>query len=457
MVDDNLLFSSIATLGARYRDGSLSPVAVTQQSLDRIARLDPALNSFITVLAEESHAAAEAAGRELKAGRDRGPLHGVPVAVKDLVEMADVPTTFASRAGSPRQGESDAVLVRRLKEAGAVILGKTNLLEYAYGAVHPDFGQTNNPWDVKRTSGGSSGGSAAAVASGLSFAAVGTDTGGSIRIPAAYCGVVGLKPSFGLVSLDGVKALSPSLDHAGPIARSCADAALMLSAMTGMRHDLPSVAIRGLRIGILRHPGAERFMEAPIQALFDQTIALLGKAGAHVRPLEIVELKSANDAVAKIIEPEASQLHRDLLRQEGHGFSAITRDQLEAGFHVTAVDYLDALAVQARLRGAFQQAFESVDAILSPSVPWVAPAEDPPIGGESGVGEIMFSGVYNLVGLPALSIPSGLTDQTLPGGLQIVTPWKADDLALAIGAAIEGLLPAMRHPAIGESLFVSVP
>lgn len=455
MVDDDVLFSSIAGLGVRYRDGSLSPVAVTQQSLDRIGRLDPVLNSFITVLAEESLAAAELARSELKAGHDRGPLHGVPVAVKDLVEMADVPTTFASRAGSPRQGKADAVLVRKLKEAGAVILGKTNLLEYAYGAVHPDFGQTNNPWDVKRTSGGSSGGSAAAVAAGLSFAAVGTDTGGSIRIPAAYCGVVGLKPGFGLVSLDGVMALSPSLDHAGPIARSCADAALMLSGMTGMRHDLPSVDARGLRIGIMHHPGSQRFMEAPVQALFDRTIALLEKAGAKVRPLEIEELELANDAVVKIIEPEASRIHRDALRLEGHGFSPITRAQLEAGFHVTAVDYLDALALQARLRKAFERAFESVDAILSPSVPWVAPAEDPPIGGESGVGEMMFSGVYNLTGLPALSIPSGLTDEGLPGGVQIVTPWNADDLALAIGAMIETLLPAMRHPAIGGPHFVS--
>lgn len=449
MADDDLLFCSIAELGARYRDGSLSPVAVTQQSLDRIAKLDPVLNSFITVLAEESLAAAEEARRELKAGRDRGPLHGVPVAIKDLIEMRDVPTTFASRAGSPRQGRADALLVRRLREAGAVIIGKTNLLEYAYGAVHPDFGQTNNPWDPKRTSGGSSGGSTAAVAAGLSFAAVGTDTGGSIRIPAAYCGAVGLKPTFGLVDLDGVMALSTSLDHAGPLARSCADAALLLDTMTGVRRDLPKIDMRGLRIGIMHHPGAERFMEAPIQALFDRTIDLLEKSGAHIRRTEIEEMAIANDAVVKLIEPEASRAHRDVLRDEGHKFSDTTRSQLEAGFHVSAIDYLDALALQARLRDAFARIFETVDAILSPSVPWVAPAEDPPIGGESGIGEIMFSGVYNLTGLPALSIPSGLTDQGLPGGVQIVTPWNKDHLALAIGAAVEKLLPAMGRPPIG--------
>lgn len=444
--NDDPLFLSIAELGARYRDGSLSPVTITQQSLDRIRKLDPVLNSFITVLADESLAAAETAARELKAGRDRGPLHGVPIAIKDLIEMAGVPSTFASRAGSPRPGKSDAKLVRNLKEAGAVLLGKTNLLEYAYGAVHPDFGQTNNPWDSKRTSGGSSGGSAAAVGAGLSFAAVGTDTGGSIRIPASYCGVVGLKPTQGLVPLDGVMKLSPSLDHAGPLARSCADATLLLDGMLGTKHDLPRVDLRRLRFGIMHHPGAERFMEAPVQALFDHAIALMKDQGASIHPVDIAELELANDAVGKIIEPEASLLHRDVLRNEPQKFSAITRTQLEGGFNISAVDYLDALAVQARLRSAFQHIFGTVDAILSPSVPWVAPAEDPPIGGESGIGEITFSGVYNLMGLPALSIPSGLTPERLPGGLQIVTTWNEDHLALAIGAAIENLLPPIGRP-----------
>lgn len=446
MAGDDLPFCSIAELGARYRNGSSSPLTVTRQLLDRIKRLDPILNSFITVLEAESIRAAEQASHELKAGRDRGPLHGVPIAIKDLIDMAGVPTTFASRAGSPRQGTSDATLVRNLKEAGAVILGKTNLLEYAYGAVHPDFGQTNNPWNPRRTSGGSSGGSAAAVAAGLSFAAVGTDTGGSIRIPAAYCGTVGLKPTFGLVDLTGVGALSPSLDHAGPLTRSCADAAVLLGGMMGTGFDLSPVDLKGLRIGILRHPGAERFMEAPIQLLFDRAVAILKENGASVQSIEVEGLDLANDAVVKIIEPEASVAHRILMRDEPQNFSAITRAQLEAGFAVSAVDYIGALDIQKRLCAAFERVFEAVDAIVSPSVPWVAPAEDPPIGGESGAGEMMFSGVYNLTGLPALSIPCGLTEEGLPGGLQIVTRWKADRLALSIGAALEQLLPKIQIP-----------
>jgi len=434
-------FSSIAALGTAYRNGSMSPVEVVRGLLDRIARLDPTLNSFITVLEAESLAQAESAARELKAGRDRGPLHGVPIAVKDLIDMAGVPTTFASRAGSPRQGKTDAALVRNLKQAGAIILGKTNLLEYAYGAVHPDFGQTNNPWDPRRTSGGSSGGSAAAVAAGLCFAAVGTDTGGSIRIPASYCGVAGLKPSFGRVSLEGVQALSPSLDHAGPLARSCADAALALEGMTGTRLNVPRAELAGLRIGIINHPGADKFLQTEVMAHFDQVIRDLTRAGADIRPTQVPDLELARDALIAIIEPEASLIHRDLLRNEPAGFSDITRAQLEAGFAISAVDYLNALKVRERFTAEFQRAFESVDAILSPSVPWVAPAEDPPVGGEEGAGEMMYSGIYNLVGLPALSVPCGMSSEGMPSGLQIVTGWHQDERALSIGLALEVELP----------------
>jgi aspartyl-tRNA(Asn)/glutamyl-tRNA(Gln) amidotransferase subunit A len=345
-MDDQIHFSSIAALGTAYRDGSTSPIEVVRGLLNRIARLDPTLNSFITVLEAESLARAESAAHELKAGRDRGPLHGVPVAIKDLIDMAGAPTTFASRAGSPRMGKTDAALVSNLKQAGAIILGKTNLLEYAYGAVHPDFGQTNNPWDPRRTSGGSSGGSAAAVSAGLCYAAVGTDTGGSIRIPASYCGVAGLKPSFGRVSLVGVQALSPSLDHAGPLARTCADAALMLEGMTGTPFEVSRAELAGMRIGVMHHPGADKFLQTEVEAHFNQIIRDLQRGGMDVRPLHVPKIELARDALIAILEPEASLIHRDLLRSEPAGFSDITRAQLEAGFGISAVDYLNALQVR---------------------------------------------------------------------------------------------------------------
>jgi aspartyl-tRNA(Asn)/glutamyl-tRNA(Gln) amidotransferase subunit A len=258
--------------------------------------------------------------------------------------------------------------------------------------------------------------------------------------------VVGLKPTYGRVSLDGVQALSPSLDHAGPLARSCADAALLLGGMMGEACEASPRQLSGLRVGIMHHPGAERFLEPGITSLFEQVVRILRDAGAQLRPLELELMDRASDAVVKIIEPEASLIHRDLLRTDPQGFSAITRAQIESGFSIPAVTYLEALRVQAELRAGYQRLFETIDAIISPSVPWVAPAEDPPIGGESGAGEMLYSGVCNLVGLPALSIPCGLTDNGLPGGLQIVTPWNADALALSIGAALEQRLPQLEYP-----------
>ncbi len=440
------LFLSIADLGAAYRARSLSPVAITRQSLDRIAALDHKLNSFITVLEKESLAQADLAERELAAGADRGPLHGVPIAIKDLADMAGVPTTFASRAGSPKRPAEDAPLIDRLRAQGAVILGKTNLLEYAYGAVHPDFGQTNNPWDPKRTSGGSSGGSAAAVAAGFCFAALGTDTGGSIRIPAAYCGVAGLKPTYGLVDLAGVQALSWSLDHGGPLARSSADAASLLEGMTCKRFASTPKDMKGLRIGVMQHGGAERYMQPAVQQLFDAVLARLAKAGAKVRPVSIPDMDLAPEALLTILEPEASVIHQRLIAAEPEGFGETTRMQIEAGFAIPATAYVRAQQLQRDLAGRFRRLFEEVDVLMSPSVPWVAPAEDPALGDESGAGEMLYSGLYNLLGLPALAIPSGLTPEGLPAGLQISTPWGSDSLALSIGASIEAGMKPLRPP-----------
>ena len=446
------LFLSIAALGAAYRRGTLSPVAVTEAALERIKRHDGKLNSFITVLAARSLEQAAAAERELAAGQDRGPLHGVPIAIKDLVDMAGVPTTFASRAGSPKLPDADAPVIRRLEAAGAVILGKTNLLEYAYGAVHPDFGQTNNPWDPRRTSGGSSGGSAAAVAAGFCFAALGTDTGGSIRIPAAYCGVVGLKPTFDLVETAGVQPLSWSLDHVGPLARSCADAALLLEAMTGKPFPIARPALKGLRFGVMHHAGAERHLEPEVTARFESVLRRLRAAGATVKPVAIEGMEGAAEALVTIIEPEASIIHRALIESEPEKYGPDTRRQIEAGFAVSATAYLDAQALQRRLKSRFADLFKEVDAILSPAVPWVAPAEDPLLEGQGGAGEMLYSAVYNLTGLPAVVIPMGVGTKDMPTGLQLVTAWNTDATTLSLAAALEseilGRSTGQAHPGL---------
>jgi aspartyl-tRNA(Asn)/glutamyl-tRNA(Gln) amidotransferase subunit A len=439
-------FLSIGELGARYRQRVLSPVAVVRQALDRIATLDRSLNSFIRVSADEAVAQAAAAERELAAGRDRGPLQGVSVAVKDLIDVAGVPTTYASRADSPRMPVADAALVRRLKEAGAVILGKTNLLEYAYGAVHPDFGQTNNPWDPKRTSGGSSGGSAAAVAAGFCFAAVGTDTGGSIRIPAAYCGAAGLKPTYGLVDLDGVQALSWSLDHAGPLARSCADAGLLLEAMSGTPCRVTPAPLAGLRLGLMTHTGAERYLQPDVIKAMERVTELLAARGAVMQMVSVADLDLAAEALMAILSPEASVIHQRRIAEQPQGFGETTRLQIEAGFAVPATAYVRAQQFRRDLVGRFRALFAQVDALLSPAVPWVAPAEDPALNDEAGAGEMLYSAVYNLVGLPAASVPCGLSSGGLPMGLQIVGPWRADERVLSIGAAVEALMPTAKPP-----------
>jgi aspartyl-tRNA(Asn)/glutamyl-tRNA(Gln) amidotransferase subunit A len=431
------LFLSIVELGAAYRNGTLSPMGVTRLALERIRSFDRKLNSFTTVLEAHSVKRAALADHELKSGNDRGPLHGVPIAIKDLVDMAGVPTSFASRAGSPKLPAQDARVVRRLEEAGAVILGKTNLLEYAYGAVHPEFGQTNNPWDLSRTSGGSSGGSAAAVAAGFCFAALGTDTGGSIRIPAAYCGVVGMKPTFGLVEIDGVQPLSWSLDHVGPLARSCGDAALFLEAMTGKPCPIAASRVQDLRIGILQDEGAEQYLQPGVAARFEVALDRLIASGATIRRVEIADLNLAPDALLTIIGPEASVVHQRLIAAEPEKFGENTRRQIEAGFAIPATAYLRAQMLQQELQRRFRRLFDDVDAVLSPAVPWVAPAEDPALNDQGGSGEMLYSAVYNLVGLPALVVPMGMTDEGMPTGLQIATPWGAENLAFAIGSFIE--------------------
>jgi aspartyl-tRNA(Asn)/glutamyl-tRNA(Gln) amidotransferase subunit A len=439
------LFLSIAELGAAYRASKLSPVAITRQCLDRIAKLDGKLNAFITVLEKESLARAAEAEKELASGKDLGPLHGVPVALKDLADMAGVPTTNSSKAGSPKIPKADAPLVAKLKAAGAVIVGKTNLLEYAFGALHPDFGQTNNPWDCNRTSGGSSGGSAAAVATGMCYAALGSDTGGSIRIPAAYCGIVGLKPTYGTVDLTGVTALSWSLDHGGPLARSAADAALFLSAITGKEFAATPKDVKGLRFGVMQHQDEARHLQPGVRKAVDGVFDRLKKAGAILKPASVPDMDLAPDALMAILYPEASVMHQRLIAAEPGGFGEITRQQIEAGFAIPATAYVRGQMLQRELAVRFKKLFEQVDVLISPSVPWVAPAEDPALNDDSGAGEMLYSGLYNVLGIPALALPAGLSEG-LPAGLQIATAWGADNLAFSVGAAIEAGVGPLRPP-----------
>ena len=429
-------FPDVATLSAQYRSGARTPVEVVEAALARLALLEPSLNAFAHPMAEMARAQAQEATADIAAGRPLGPLHGIPVAVKDLIEVAGVPTGYGSRVLPPEIAARDATLVARLRAAGAVILGKTNLLEYAYGIAHPDIGQTNNPHDPSRTAGGSSGGSAAAVAAGIVPIAIGTDTGGSIRIPAAYCGIVGVKPTFGLVPLDGVFPLAQSLDHAGPLAGCVADAALALAVLSGQ--DMAETPVLPRRIALL----GGHFSTTPIgQAVTAHVHACIGRlraAGVEVVEIGLPGLARANAALVDILLPEAALIHQALLARNAAGYAPGTRAQIEAGFRTTAADYLRAKAWQAALRAEVERAFGDVDLLVSPSVPFVAPHEDPVIvDGEDS--EMLASGFANVTGHPSLSLPCGQIDG-LPVGLQLTGAFGRDARLLAQAGAIEAIL-----------------
>jgi aspartyl-tRNA(Asn)/glutamyl-tRNA(Gln) amidotransferase subunit A len=436
-------FLGIDDIGARYRDGSLTPLAVVEAALARIDRLGPALNAFADRMTETALADAARRTAELAAGADRGPLHGIPVAIKDIVDVAGVPTGCGTRAHPARLPVRDAELVARLRAAGAIIMGKTNLLEYAYGIAHPAIGQTNNPHDTRRTAGGSSGGSAAAVAAGIVPVAIGTDTGGSIRIPASYCGIVGLKPSFDLVPTGGVFPLAWTLDHAGPLARNVRDVATTLSVLAGRPMPLAEPALRGLRIGCVRRHVGSPEVTAGVRATLAAAFATLRAGGAVLGEVDIAHLDEVNHALIAIVHAEAATVHEALLAQNPEGYAPRTRAQLEAGLAWPVTGYVRALRLCAVARAAVEAAFGAFDVLVGPSVPFVAPASDPQL--EDGDGELLSAGFANLTGHPALSLNAGMSEG-LPVGLQLVGRLGRDAELLSIASAIERVLPRAPQP-----------
>ncbi len=428
-------FRTVTELGAAYRGGSLTPQDVVEAALEQAAQLEPKLNAFACLMAVEVRADAERRTEELRSGKDLGPLHGIPIAIKDLIDVQGVPTGYGSKVERPRIAAEDAVLVARLRAAGAVIFGKTNLLEYAYGVAHPDIGQTNNPHDPTRTAGGSSGGSAAAVAAGIVPLAIGTDTGGSIRIPAAYCGILGLKPSYGLVPLNGVFPLSWSLDHAGPLARNATDAALVLACLAAQPMPIVPRPIRGLRIGVLTRHVSTTAIGDEVSVRFWQAVDGLGLAGANITQIDLPELERANQILMTILHPEASVIHEHLIAANAAGYASGTRRQLEAGMHVIATDYIKSQRLQGKLRDAVQSTFATFDVLISPSVPFVAPVEDPEtVDGEDS--EILASGFANVTGHPSLSLPCRIGGG-LPAGMQLTGALGSDAQLLSIAASFE--------------------
>lgn len=468
MSDADLAFASIEEIARLFRKRKLSPVELTKLMLDRIERLNPKLNAYITVTPELALAQAKKAEAELfaprgrKGHRDRGPLHGIPISLKDNIYTKGVRTTAGSKILADFVPERDAVVVVKLKEAGAVLLGKTNLHEFAYGATtnNPHYGPARNPWDLSRIPGGSSGGSAAAVAAGLCYGSIGTDTGGSIRIPASLCGVVGLKPTRGNVSDNGVIPLSPTLDCTGPLARTARDAAILLHAIGGLstqgqnRWSAPE-KLKKICLGLPK----EFFFDVvstEVQSCFASALRDFRKLGAQIKPISIPLLNNTEDAGNQIAWPEATHFQQQSgwfpARAQQYGEDVRTR--IEMGAKTSAVGYLEALAQRAQfINQLSSKMYDSgIDALVVPTTPIAATQ----IGEEkTRIGEkdylirallLRLNRPANLAGVPAISVPCGFTSSGLPVGLQLIGLHTAELALLQIAHTFELAHPLQRRP-----------
>ena len=434
MADQELLYASIAELAPRLAAKEISPVEVTEAALARIERLEPKLNAFITVTAESALHAARAAEAAIMAGHYLGPLHGIPVAIKDLYATRGVATTYGSPLFADWVPDFDAAAVERLKRAGAVILGKTNLHELAYGSTSANahYGPVHNPWREGYHPGGSSGGSSAAVAAGMAYAAMGSDTGASIRQPAACVGIVGIKPTFGRVSKYGALPLSWSQDHAGPLTRSVRDAALTMQVLAGHDPRDPTTVERpvpdfaaGLGSGHRGPPDRRRAdlllrgLRSRGGAAVEAALAVLEDQGALVEDIELPDMAAAFTVGTLTIAVEGAAYHAADLRARPETFSAELRAAFELGSFYQAVDYVQAQRLRRELMVATDRALAGFAAIVMPTspVPATPIAGSPP---EHAMLRPRNTMPFNVLGLPAISVPCGFTAGGLPIGLQIV-------------------------------------
>lgn len=450
--------ASITELGKLYRSGAVTPVEIVQQALARIDRLDPGLNSYLTVVEDRALEQAARAEKEFRAGHWRGPLHGVPYAAKDLLETRGIRTTVGSALRADNVSHTDAAIIERLDEAGAILLGKTGLHEWAYGitSTNPHFGPIRNPWDPERIPGGSSGGSAAAQAASLCIFSLGSDTGGSIRIPAALCGIAGLKPTFGRVSRRGAFPLGHTLDTMGPFGSCVKDTALVYMSIAG--HDALDPVSSTEPVEGLRWQGRRRLdgvvIGVPDHFYFDNlapdidssaqaALRALAELGAELREVKMPDIEMANSLHRIILLAEASSVHHRLLERHRDAFGDDVRALLDQGSLVSAMDYINAQRARRVFCRRFGAAMESVDALVAPTVPIptarIGELEVEVNGRAENVRLATTRNVraLNLTGLPVVSVPCGFDRDGMPIGLQIVGKKYSEKTILAIAAAYE--------------------
>lgn len=458
---------TLSTLADALRTKQVSPVEITRACLERIEEHDSRINAFITALAKPALAAALRAESQIAKGEYLGPLHGVPYAVKDLFLTRGIRTTCGSKVLSAFVPSYHAAAVDRLERAGGILLGKLNMHEFAFGAtsVNPHYGAVRNPWDLSRMTGGSSGGSAAAIAASFAFLTLGTDTGGSVRIPASLCGVCGLKPTYGRVSRFGAYPLAWSMDHVGPIAGTVRDLALAMQVLAGRDQRDPSSAsapvpdytralkgdLKGVRLGV---PDQFYFdgLCPEVRSSVDQALARLKQLGAAVSKISLDVLPDAARAASIILFAEAAGSLEKWHRTRSEALGADVRARLDAAANVSAADYLKALRIRRKVQDAFARAFRDVDALITPQLPITAPLiEDTTVLAGGRLEPVpaaltRFTRIYNLTGMPCLSICCGYSAAGLPVGLQIAGRPFDEAMVLRIGDAFERDQRVVKRP-----------
>ncbi len=471
--DSEIPFLGAAELGRLIQSRRLSPVEAADAYLERIDRIDSRLNSYITVCGDEARQAARDAEREIAAGRSRGPMHGIPVAVKDQIDTAGIRTTYGSALEWNHVPNEDAVVMAKLKDAGAVLLGKLNLSEFALGeSFHHPGGQPRNPWDLSRNPGISSSGSASATAAFLCATALAEDTGGSTRIPAAWSGLTGLRPTWGLVSRRGVAGVSWSMDTVGPISRSAEDCALTLQAIAG--HDpqdpyswsgpVPDYAqeihggIHGLRIGVLREKVADGGLKPEVRQVIESAISQLEELGAVNREISIPIVENAGAISKCITDADGAAVHYERLKTRAGEYDHNTRVRLLTAILTPAQAYYKAQKARTLIRRAVLEALEEVDVIVLPTSPTAAPLLPEEAGIKSQedarsriAGVRNFTGAFNVANLPALSIPAGFSHDNLPLSLQIVGRPMAEGLLMRVAHTYQQVTDwHLRRPPLEE-------